>query len=121
MSVDASKRHHTIDYIELTVTDMALAQRFYSDAFDWSFNDYGPEYAGIRRDGGESGGLSVGESVGPGGPLIILFSDNLDATLKRVVAAGGEIVTPPFEFPGGKRFHFRDVSGNVLAVWTERA
>ena len=53
-----------------------------------------------------------------GGPLVVLYSDDLDASLAAVEAAGGEVSTPPFGFPGGRRFHFRDPSGNELAVWT---
>ena len=44
--------HHAIDYIEFTVRDLSEAKRFYSDAFDWVFTDYGPSYAGIQRPGG---------------------------------------------------------------------
>lgn len=67
----ASPAHHTIDYVEFTVRDMAEAQRFHAAAFGWSFNDYGPAYAGIRRGDGEAGGFSVGSSVTSGGPLVI--------------------------------------------------
>lgn len=51
-------KHHGIDYIEFTVRDLAEAKRFYMSAFGWAFNDYGPEYAGIRGDGGEVGGCT---------------------------------------------------------------
>ncbi|MEM8984475.1 MAG: VOC family protein [Pseudomonadota bacterium] len=113
--------HHEINYIELTVTDMPAAKAFYSTAFGWRFTDYGPGYAGIQRfDGdGETGGLALADQPRLGGPLVILFSADLDATLAGVTAAGGSIVTPPFEFPGGRRFHFTDPSGNELAVWAE--
>ena len=40
-------RHHAIDYIEFSVTDIAEAKRFYAAAFDWKFIDYGPTYAGM--------------------------------------------------------------------------
>jgi len=113
-------QHHTINYIEFSVTDMAEAKRFYTEAFGWSFNDYGPDYAGIRKDdGGEVGGLRLMEEVTRGGPLVILYSNDLEATLESVRKAGGEIVVEPFEFPGGRRFHFTDPSGNELAVWSE--
>jgi predicted enzyme related to lactoylglutathione lyase len=36
----------------------------------------------------------------------------------KVRAAGAKIVAPIFAFPGGRRFHFQDPAGNVLAVWT---
>ena len=113
--------HHAIDYIELTVTDLPAAKRFYSGAFGWTFNDYGPSYAGIRGQGDhEQGGLRTGTEVRPGGPLVILYSRDLDATLAAVRTAGGRVVREPYGFPGGRRFEFADPSGNELAVWSER-
>jgi len=111
--------HHAINYIELAVTDLAVAREFYSAAFGWSFNDYGPGYSGIRSaDGdGEIGGLNPAGEVRPGGPLVLLYSDDLDTTLAAVQAAGGRVVQGPYDFPGGRRFHFADPSGNQLGVW----
>jgi hypothetical protein len=54
MSQPSAHRHHAIDYVELTVTDLEQAKRFYTQAFGWRFNDYGPEYAGIQSPQGES-------------------------------------------------------------------
>lgn len=119
-SPDMPHQHHTIDYIEFTVTDMAQAQSFYADAFGWSFTDYGPDYAGIQKPGGgESGGLSVGTEVRTGGPLVVLYSADLEASEQSVRDAGGVITVEPFDFPGGRRFQFRDPFGNELAVWSE--
>lgn len=116
-----SQQHHTIDYIEFSVSDMAEAKRFYSIAFGWAFNDYGPDYVGIQKaGGGEAGGLRLMEDVQTGGPLVILYSNDLEASVQAVRDAGGEIVTEPFEFPGGRRFHFTDPSGNELAVWSDK-
>lgn len=112
--------HHTIDYIEFVTTDMVASKRFYAAAFDWQFNDYGPEYAGIRGNGREVGGLRLDTEASNGGPLVILYSRDLDRTLQRVRDAGAPIVKEPFEFPGGRRFHFADPSGNELAVWAEK-
>lgn len=113
--------HHEIDYIEFNVADMDESKRFYAAAFGWEFNDYGPEYAGIRkRDGGEAGGFRAGAEVVTGGPLVILYSDDLEATLAKVRAAGGDITQEPFEFPGGRRFQFRDPNGYELAVWSDK-
>ncbi|MCG8421294.1 MAG: VOC family protein [Proteobacteria bacterium] len=110
--------HHAIDYIEFTVTDMTEAKRFYGSAFGWKFNDYGPDYAGIVGDRREMGGLCRGHDVLRGGPLVVLYSHDLDTTLARIRDAGGTIVKQPFSFPGGRRFHFTDPSGNELAVWS---
>jgi predicted enzyme related to lactoylglutathione lyase len=64
---DAGHIHHGIDDIEFAVTDMDAAKRFYAAAFGWAFNDYGPEYAGIQKEGGEAGGLRLVTSSSPGG------------------------------------------------------
>ncbi|TFV50479.1 VOC family protein [Blastococcus sp. TF02A-35] len=113
---------HAIDYVELTVPDIEVTQRFYEQAFGWVFTGYGPEYAGFRTPGGEreAGGLLL-DAAGPrpGGPLVLLFATDLDRTLAAVRAAGGEVVQGPYPFPGGRRFHFRDPAGNELGVWAE--
>ncbi|MHA3685092.1 VOC family protein [Leucobacter sp. HY1910] len=114
------QRHHAIDYIELGAPDLAATKQFYEGVFGWGFNDYGPSYAGIQGEGGtgEIGGLDAGTTPGPGGPLVLIYSDDLDATLAAIIAAGGAVTNGPYEFPGGRRAHFRDVAGNELGVWT---
>jgi predicted enzyme related to lactoylglutathione lyase len=121
MADKSASRHHTFDYVELAAPDLAAAKEFYAAALGWAFNDYGPAYSGIQRPGGEGemGGLSPEGRAGSGAPLVVLYSDDLDATLESVRAAGATIDTEPFEFPGGRRFHFTDRAGNSLAVWAE--
>ena len=116
-----SNIHHAIDYIELNVSDLPATRSFYEAAFGWQFNDYGPEYAGIRAaDGeGEVGGLNATATPSPGGPLVMLYSDDLDASVSAVEGAGGAVTNGPYEFPGGRRFHFTDPSGNELGVWAK--
>ncbi len=98
MSNDNGHVHHAIDYIELTVADMAAARSFYGAAFGWTFNEYGPEYSGIVAmdgSGREAGGLCVGPAVGDrgaGGALVVLYSADLEGTVAAVLEAGGEIV-----------------------------
>ena len=121
MADQSAPRHHTFDYVELAAPDLAAAKAFYADALGWSFIDYGPAYSGIQRPGGEGeiGGLNPERPPGPGLPLVVLYSDDLDSTLASVRDAGATIDEEPFEFPGGRRFHFTDPAGNSLAVWTE--
>jgi uncharacterized protein len=113
-------QHHQIDYIEFAVRDLAVSKRFYEAAFGWRFTDHGPAYAGIQGVDREAGGLYETDSVPTGGPLVILYSDDLEQSLAAVRAAGGVIVKEPFVFPGGRRFQFTDPGGQELAVWTER-
>lgn len=115
-----SHTHHGIDYIEFVVTDMAESKRFYEAVFDWKFNDYGPGYAGIQGAARETGGFRLDTEMSVGGPLVVLYSNDLEMSLTKVREAGGRIVKEPFGFPGGRRFHFLDPSGNELAVWSEK-
>ena len=116
----AMHAHHEIDYIEFLVRDTEASKRFYAAAFGWTFTDYGPDYVGIHGRGREQGGLRRADSVPNGGPLVVLYSTDLEATQAAVKAAGGKIVQEIFSFPGGRRFHFEDPSGNELAVWSDR-
>ena len=118
---DNSNTHHQFNYVEISAKDIDEAKRFYSAAFGWQFNDYGPDYVGIRRmeTEGECGGICRADEVRGGGPLVILFSDDLESSYESVKNAGGEISLEIIAFPGGRRFQFRDPSGNELAVWAE--
>lgn len=104
-----------IDNIELNVADIARARKFYGEAFGWTFTDYGPVYCEFT-DGRLTGGLTTSGPVKPGGPLVILYTDDLAKAQKRVEEAGGKILKA-FDFPGGRRFHFLDPDGYELAVY----
>ena len=108
-----------VDYIEFAATDIEKTKTFYSEVFGWEFTDYGPDYTSFN-DGRLSGGFSAAPEVRGGGPLVVLYSTNLSEIEARVKKSGGRIVREIFEFPGGRRFHFADPSGNELAVWSDR-
>lgn len=112
------QKHHKINYLEFPATDISRTKEFYQNAFGWKFTDYGPEYTAFS-DGDFEGGFAKAETVKPGGALVILYSEKLEASLESVKKNGGEIIKPIFEFPGGRRFHFTDPSGNELAVWSD--
>jgi predicted enzyme related to lactoylglutathione lyase len=116
MPIDGS-----MDYIELPASDMEAAMAFYRDVFDWGdFTSYGPDYMAFVAHG-RDGGFHAERKVAPAdsGVLLVLYANDLDATEAKVKAAGGEIIGHE-EFPGGRRFAFRDPNGNELAVWTKR-
>jgi uncharacterized protein len=50
---------------------------------------------------------------------VVLYADDLVDLLRQVEAAGGRIIKPIFEFPGGRRFQFLDPDGYELAVWSK--
>ena len=109
-----------LDYIEMPAAGGTLdrVKAFYANAFSWSFTDYGPSYSAFSE--GLDGGFSGSPLEGPEKPLPVLYSHELEETMRRVKEAGGRIVKPIFSFPGGRRFHFTDPGGNELAVWSEK-
>jgi len=113
--------HNTIHYVEMPSADIPATQAFFRAAFGWDFEDYGPDYTAILG-AGLDGGFYTSEQVArekDGSAMVILYSDDLEASLAKVVEAGGAIVKDIFSFPGGRRFHFTEPSGTELAVWTE--
>jgi D-aminopeptidase len=108
-----------IDYIELPTTDIAAAKEFYTGVFGWKTQDWGPDYSSFE-DGRLAGGFRKEAEVTPGGPLVVLYAVDLEAVAAAVRSSGGAIVKEIFSFPGGRRFHFTDPSGNELAVWSEK-
>jgi predicted enzyme related to lactoylglutathione lyase len=113
-----SANDQRIDYIELNVADIERSKAFYGGAFGWTFKDYGPSYCEFS-DGRLTGGFAKGsQPTAAGGPLVILYADDLVKAKQRVEAAGGKIAKPIYDFPGGQRFHFVDSDGYELAVWS---
>jgi predicted enzyme related to lactoylglutathione lyase len=104
-----------ISYLEIPSNDVAASKRFYGSLFGWTFEDWGPEYASFA-DAGLAGGFNADAGQRTKAILPVLQTDDLETTEQRVVAAGGTITLPIFSFPGGRRFHFTDPSGQELAV-----
>jgi hypothetical protein len=105
-----------LNYVELPAKDIAKAKHFYQSAFGWSLTDFGPTYASTTTVDVDIG-LQADAAEAPSAPLPIIHVDNLDAAVAAVTKAGGKITKPIFAFPGGRRFHARDTSGNEIAVW----
>ena len=103
-----------LDYLEMPGGDLPALKAFYGAAFGWRFTDYGPDYAAY--DEGLEGGFYA--SGAGAAPLPVLYARDLEAMLAKVTQAGGVVTRPIFDFPGGRRFHFRDPAGNELAVWS---
>lgn len=104
-----------IDYVEFSSPDLEATQRFFAEAFGWSFVDYGPDYRDIQQ-AGLGGGIARAD-LQP--PLIVLKTDNLEAAYQTVKTSGAEITKEVFDFPGGRRFEFKEPGGNAMAVWTD--
>jgi len=113
--------HEKINYVEFPARDMEKAKAFFSQAFGWEFEDYGPEYSSFSNQGVDGGFFKSDQcsSTENGSALIVLYSNNIESTQSKVQDAGGTIIKAIFSFPGGRRFHFTDPNGNEFAVWAE--
>ena len=107
-----------IDYIELSSFDFAATRAFYEAAFGWGFEAWGDDYLAFSGAGLDGGFRKTAEPPPRGGALVILYADDLPVAERAVAQAGGTI-TAHHDFPGGRRFHFTDPTGNELAVWTK--
>lgn len=105
-----------LDYVELPATDIAATRSFYEKAFGWSLTQFASTYAATTT-GDTDVGLDADAAEKPKAPLPVIQVKDLESAQRSVEAAGGTVVKPIAPFPGGRRFHFRDPSGNELAVW----
>jgi predicted enzyme related to lactoylglutathione lyase len=113
--------HEKINYVEFPARNLEATKAFFKKAFGWSFVDYGPEYSAFSGEGLDGGFFksSLSATSDNGSALIVFYSERLEETQAKVERAGGRIVKPIFSFPGGRRFHFEEPSGNEFAVWSK--
>ena len=116
--METNSNDRRIDYIEFPATDVAKTKTFYEAVFGWKFTDYGPDYTSFE-DGRLAGGFSKNGKPA-GGALIVIYGVDLEGMEAKVRAAGAPIVKEIHSFPGGRRFHFTDPSGNELAIWSDK-
>jgi predicted enzyme related to lactoylglutathione lyase len=109
-----------LDYLEFATRDVTIANKFYTAAFGWIFTDYGPDYTSFT-DGRLAGGFyTSADAPTKMNPMTVIYATDLEVAEARVIQAGGKIIKPSFEFPGGRRFQFTDPNGLELSVWCER-
>lgn len=111
--------HNTINNIEFPAQDFERIKEFYGNVFNWTFTSYGEQYLEFS-DGNMLGGFNKNLDKKANGPLVIIYSTNLEETETLIQKHGGKITLSTSSFPGGRRFHFQDIEGNELAVWSDK-
>lgn len=114
-------KHEKINYVEFPAKNMQATKEFFQSVFGWSFVDYGSEYTAFSNEGLDGGFFQSDKVVSSdnGSALIVFYSKQLENTQNKIENGGGSIIQPIFSFPGGRRFHFTDPSGNEYAVWSD--
>jgi predicted enzyme related to lactoylglutathione lyase len=113
--------HEKINYVEFPARNIEATKAFFTAVFGWTFEDFGPDYTAFSDQGIDGGFFKsdLSSSTEKGSALIIFYSKELENTQAKIEDAGGKIIKPIFSFPGGRRFHFADPSGNEFAVWSD--
>jgi predicted enzyme related to lactoylglutathione lyase len=113
--------HEKINYLEFPTKDIETTKAFYTKTFDWSFEDYGPDYCCVTNAGVGVGfyRAQLNSSTDNGAALVLFYSKTLEQTQQKIESNGGKTIKPTFAFPGGRRFHFADPNGNEFAVWSD--
>ena len=111
-----------LDYVEFPAQNLSATKKFFQQAFSWAFTDYGPEYTAFSNEGLNGGFYQsdLSARTDSGSALLVFYSIQLEATMAKIEKAGGAVIKPIFSFPGGRRFHFSEPSGNEFAVWSDR-
>lgn len=109
---------NVIQHHEWNTRDPKRLQTFYSKIFDWKFNDrMMPGYTLIEGIGGV---FEITPDMGdmPAGITNYVNVADLDATEKRIRAAGGRIYKSRQEVPNMGWFTiFADPDNNTVAIW----
>ena len=112
-------KHNQIELIEFPVKSpeqLKHTRDFFSTVFEWKYMDWGETYSDTTESG-TSSGVNADKSASM--PLTVIYSSDLEKTKELVVKNGGKVITEIYSFPGGRRFHFTEPTGNELAVWSE--
>lgn len=111
--------HHTITYAELPAREFEKTKSFFETVFNWEFQNWGPDYSAFTSPTIEVGFFRSEEPLNSS-TLLVFFSDQLEQSYQAIVDAGGTISKDVFDFPGGRRFHFTEPSGNEFAIWSNK-
>ncbi|MEW6567438.1 MAG: VOC family protein [Chloroflexota bacterium] len=112
---------HPIVHIEFAAQDPAALARFYSGVFGWKTEAMPQmDYVTFEAEGGPGGGFPRvdGKEYKAGDVLAYIRTDDMDATLRRIEAAGGKTLHPKTPIPGiGWYAFFSDPDGNRVGLY----
>jgi uncharacterized protein len=113
-------KNQPIVHIEIPAANRQVAAKFYADMFGWEMQHMEqPAPYTLFKSGNVAGGFpDVDDTYKPGDVVIYVDSDNIEADLKRIAAAGGKALGAPMVVQGMGTFaFFADPTGNRLALW----
>jgi predicted enzyme related to lactoylglutathione lyase len=120
-------------HFEIPFDSKQRAMKFYADSFGWRLVDV-PEMKYVMahtvavdeqqmptEKGAINGGLFERPREAPN-PTIYVGVQSVDATIKKVEAAGGKVVTPRTPIPGMGAFaRVADTEGNIVGLFESQS
>lgn len=115
-----------LSHFAINADDVTATRTFYEAVLGWTFQPWGPPgffqiRTGTDADPGVLGSIQQRRDLVEGTPTIGLECtfgvDDVDATARAVVEAGGEILMDRFTISGvGHLVFFRDPAGNAVGA-----
>src|SRR5689334_11843473 len=111
-----------ISYLRVPAADPRATAEFYSAVFGWTVDADRPEPSFADGTGHVIGHivLAPADVAGEAGIRPYGYVESVDATLERIAAHGGSVVTAPYAEGDLRVATFRDPAGNVLGLWQQR-
>jgi predicted enzyme related to lactoylglutathione lyase len=130
---------NTFDWVEIRTHNVRDTAHFFAQLFGWKvleriaadgspywIFDTGqePRVENLRRGAlwlrpAKNAGLSTGAANEGPRTVVYILVENIDATLKRVVALGGKIVEPKVAEGRAFKAYFATPDGNIFGLWQE--
>ena len=115
-----------IRHFAIPADDVERARRFYEQVFGWRFQAWGPpDFYLVRTGPDDDRGLQGAlqrrqeplDGTGARGFECTIGVEDLDASLRSIVAHGGAVTSNPFTLEGvGRLAFFHDTEGNRVGV-----
>jgi predicted enzyme related to lactoylglutathione lyase len=116
-------------HFEIPFNDKTRAMKFYAESFGWQLTDL-PDMQYVvartaeiddhqrpKEPGAINGGLITRLSEAPN-PTLYVGVQSVTASIEKVQAAGGQVVTPKTPIPGmGAYARVADTEGNVIGLF----
>jgi predicted enzyme related to lactoylglutathione lyase len=110
-------------HFEIPADNPERVAEFYKKVLGWVIQkwegpvDYWLISTGKNSEPGIHGGIARKKDRPDPGVLVTAQVDSVDASLKKIIKAGGSIVVPKRAIPGvGYQAYFRDPEGNVIGI-----
>lgn len=122
----------SVVHFEMPYTDRERAAKFYSETFGWQPQMLGAEMGEyvvmhtsetdaqgmLQKPGRINGGMykKPDDPIGQH-PSVVIAVDDVEASLEKIKAAGGQVLGEPMDIPGvGRYAGFLDTEGNRVSI-----